>query len=63
MAETSLDVVRGSGVKPAIEFRDQRVIIRLPKMVLVLRRETFLEALRQGKAFLRAESFAERPDA
>ena len=47
-------------MKPAIEFRDQCVIIRLPKIVLVLRREAFTEALRQGKAFLRAEGLAER---
>ena len=47
-------------MKPAIEFRDHCVIIRLPKLVLVLRREAFTEALRQGKAFLRAESMGRR---
>ena len=43
-----------------ILFKDNQVIIPLPKAVLVLSREAFIQALRQGKAYRRREAMAQR---
>jgi hypothetical protein len=43
-----------------IEVVDHQYVIRLPKMVLVLTKAQFIEALRQGKAYRRRERQAQR---
>jgi hypothetical protein len=41
-----------------IELKDDRYVIRLPKMVLILTKAEFIEALRRGKAWRRREAMA-----
>ncbi len=43
-----------------ILFKDGQVIIPLPKAVLVLSREQFVEALRAGKRYRRRQAMADR---
>jgi hypothetical protein len=45
---------------PDIEFVDNQVLIRIPKALLVLTKQEFLQALKRGKAYRRREQRAKR---
>ena len=43
-----------------ISFEGDQVIVQVPKAVLVMTRQQFIEALRRGKAYRRREALAQR---
>jgi hypothetical protein len=43
-----------------IVFEDGQVIIQIPKAILVLTRQQFIEALKRGKRYRRHETLAKR---
>jgi hypothetical protein len=43
-----------------IMFEGNQVVIPIPKAVLVMTREQFIEALKRGKAYRRAQQYAAR---
>jgi len=51
---------RARGDPLAVEFEEDQVLVRLPKCVLVLSRTQFVQALKAGKAYRRAEALRAR---